>query len=72
MIISALDTFRLDPKHSLREIVRYFDPVEVEAENGKSKAKEYPNRYFVMLYNEQISDGKALSERKYASFFFYW
>ncbi len=65
VIISALETYRLDPKHSLREIIRYYEPVTMDSETGKPKsAREYPNRYFVMLYNAEINDGKQMSERK--------
>lgn len=67
MIVSALETYRLDPSHSLHEIVRYFDPVEFDSDKGGKK--EYANRYFVMLYNESVKEGKSNSERKLVLFF---
>jgi hypothetical protein len=65
VIISALETFRLDPSHSLQEIVRYYEPVVLDLdEKGKPRGKEYPNKYFVMLYNDKLTDGKEMNERK--------
>jgi hypothetical protein len=58
--VSALETFRLDSSHSLKEIVRYFEPVEVV---GKGQI-EMNNKYFVMLYNDNVSDRKSLVDRK--------
>ncbi len=53
-----METYRLDPTYSIREIVRYFPPMEKE---GKL---DYPNKYFVMLYNDKLNEGKTNSERK--------
>lgn len=64
VIISALETYRLDPSHSLREIVRYFEPVEFDAKGNRQSQVDVSNRYFVMLYNDKVVEGKSNSERK--------
>ena len=58
VIVSAMETYRLDPSFSLKEIVKYFEPID---RDGKL---EYNNKYFVMLYNENLKEGKTTSERK--------
>ena len=55
--MSALETYRLDSSHSLKEIVRYFEP-QFEGQ------VEMNNKYFVMLYNDNVSDRKSLVDRK--------
>ncbi len=57
VIVSALETFRLGPTYSLKEIVRYYAPIEGDKLDFNSK-------YFVMLHNENMNDGKTFSERK--------
>lgn len=63
VIISALETYRLDPSKSLRQISTYFEPVKID--NDPKANAEYMNKYFVMLYNSKTSDGKDVSDRKY-------
>ena len=65
MIISALETYRLDASHSLKEIVRYFQPLEFDGLTKDSAPIEMNNKYFVMLYNDDVSDRKSLVDRKY-------
>jgi hypothetical protein len=62
VIISALETYRLDPSHSLKDILKFYEPMESIEVNKKTK--EYPNRHFVMLYSDKITDGKDVSQRK--------
>lgn len=57
MIISALETFRLDSSHSLKEIINYYQPVVLDG-------VEMNNKYFVMLYNDDMTDRKSLVDRK--------
>lgn len=64
MIISALETFRLDPTHPLKEIVRYFPPIEFDAQGKKVDKLDFSSKYFVMLHRENMTDGKTVSERK--------
>ena len=64
MIVSALQTYRLDDSHSLKEIVKYFEPVEVDNYGNKLSSLDFHNKYFVMLYNEKISENKTFSERR--------
>ena len=57
LIKSALETYRLDPTHSLKEIINYYQPV-------KADDIEMSNKYFVMLYNDNVSDRKSTVDRK--------
>ena len=63
VIISALETYRLDPSKPLQQISAYYEPLNIESED-KTK-QDYMNKYFVMLYNQDLYDGKDISERKY-------
>ena len=63
LIVSALETFRLDTSHSLKEIIKYFQPVVIDSKDGVPI--EMNNKYFVMLYNDNVSDRKSLVDRKY-------
>lgn len=63
MIISALETFRLDPSMPLEQINKFYEPAEIES-GDKSKSVDILNKYFVMLHNDRMNDGKDVSERK--------
>lgn len=64
VIVSALETFRLDISTKLRDIARYYEPVQIDFGKNDKVANDYINRYFVMLHSEKVNDGKSLNERK--------
>ncbi len=68
MIISALETYRLDSSHSLKEIITYYQPIVFDSKD--MAPIEMNNKYFVMLYNDDVSDRKSLVDRKYTRFKF--
>lgn len=61
--MSALETFRLDPSTPLSQVIKYFEPIEVDS-NEKNKKTDFVNKYFVMLHSDKMTDGKDVSERK--------
>lgn len=65
MIISALETFRLDPNASLKQILSFYEPLKIENNNfQEQKSPEYINKYFIMLFDEKMNDGKNVNDRK--------
>lgn len=51
MIISALQTFLLNPKQSLTEILQYYPIIQANEEKGPTF--EILNKYFLM-YNDEL------------------
>ena len=60
-----METFRLDPNTSLKQILYFYEPLKIENNNiQEKKSPEYINKYFIMLYDEKINDGKNVNDRK--------
>lgn len=56
-----METFRLDPTHSLQQIAKYYEPYDMSEDK---KSADYQNKYFVMLYNDKLNDRKDINDRK--------
>ena len=50
VIISVLESWRMDPQQSLEELTQCYMCIESE-ERGK-KVYEYPNKYFIMFMDK--------------------
>jgi microsomal prostaglandin-E synthase 2 len=55
VIVSALETFRTNPTSSLKEIARFYEPIEYMNEKGQ-KTRDLPNKYFLMLQAKNTND----------------
>ncbi len=42
----------------------YYEPVKIDIGVDEKVSNDYINRYFVMLHNEKVNDGKTVDERK--------
>ncbi len=59
-----METFRLDSNTSLKQILSFYEPLNIESNAQVQKSPEYINKYFIMLFDEKINDGKNVNDRK--------
>jgi hypothetical protein len=60
-----METYRLNPNTSLKQILSYYEPLKIENNNIPAKiSSEYINKYFIMFFDDKMCDKKNLHDRK--------
>lgn len=61
VIVSLLETFLIDKKQSLQQLLTFYPGIEV-TEGKRRKKMDFPNRYFIM-YQDSKAPG-SMAQRK--------
>ena len=48
----------------MKQVGLYYEPVKIDIGGDDKSANDYINKYFVMLHNDKVNDGKTVDERK--------